>query len=214
MIRLCCLVLVAAGGAAVADDKKPTPAERATAAMDKADKAKSVKMTMKGGDGTTTESWVYHFRRDVGLRTEKLDPKTGEPLFIGVHDFKTEKALTLDAKTKTAQVEPRRVPAMTGSIVPVSVDTANVTAGRDEKTDGRVLRVFEGVRKQLPGGTWVLWVDPKTDLPARLRIDKPGRAGAVATIDLVFSDWNKEFDAKLFSTAVPEGYKPAEPLKK
>lgn len=212
MVRICLLVGLAAGGFAAADDKKPTPADRAAAAVEKGDKAKAVKQTLKGGDNDAPEHWVFHYRRDIGMRVEKCDPKTAAPVLINVHDFKTEKMLTLDPAKKTATVETRRAPPP-GLTIPRSRGPATVTAGTDDKVGGRVLRVFEGIENELPGGTWVLWVDPKTDLPARLRVNKPGRADKVATLEVEFSDWDKEFDAKLFSTDVPAGFKVVEPKK-
>jgi outer membrane lipoprotein-sorting protein len=211
MFRFALFPLVAAAGLAAADDKKPTPADLAAAVVEKGDKAKAVKQTLKGGDADPPEHWVFHYRRDVGMRVEKCDPKTAAVL-VNVHDFKTEKMLTLDPATKTATVGTRRAPPP-GLTIPRSRGPATVTAGTDDKVGGRVLRVFEGVENQLPGGTWVLWVDPKTDLPARLRVNKPGPADKVATLEVEFSDWDKEFDAKLFSTDVPAGYKVVEAKK-
>ena len=50
------------------------------------------------------------------------------------------------------------------------------------------------------------WVDPKLELPVRMEMTK-GNAGAEVVITSAYSDWNEAFDAKLFSTDVPAGYR-------
>jgi outer membrane lipoprotein-sorting protein len=60
--------------------------------------------------------------------------------------------------------------------------------------------------------TGILWVDEKTDLPARLKLLSDGvvvEGEKFTPVDTIFTftDWNKEFDPKLFSLEVPDGYK-------
>lgn len=96
-------------------------------------------------------------------------------------------------------------------------DTKDMTVKEldGEKLDGRPMKVF---MLSHPGNdehgamTAVLWIDKKTDLPARLKLLDDALAtkdpsGPKADTVIAFEDWNKAFDAKLFKLDVPEGYK-------
>lgn len=50
-----------------------------------------------------------------------------------------------------------------------------------------------------------VWVDPKTQLPARCRVEMTvGEIRAVSDMEVL--GWNEELDEKLFELKVPEGY--------
>jgi outer membrane lipoprotein-sorting protein len=224
MTRCLWFLILAAGVAPVgrgddkkADDKKSPAAEAAAKVFEKANKAKSVKMAIKSGeDGKAVEEATFLYRRDLGVRMEQRDPKTGDPTTIAVGSVKDEKTVILDVKAKTATVRRFTEQQMAGEgPIPTRVKaTANVTAGKDEKVGDRPVKVFEGVSQGVTGGVWTMWADPQTDLPVRLRMEKPGPNGKVVTMEIEYSDWDKEFNAKLFAATVPDGYKVAEPPKK
>ena len=67
----------------------------------------------------------------------------------------------------------------------------------------------------IPAAVWSsgkkVWIDPKTDLPVRARFTDEKKDKTTLTIG--FEDWNKEFDAKLFSRDLPAGFKLVEGKK-
>ena len=82
-------------------------------------------------------------------------------------------------------------------------DDKAVKALGEEKIGDRKTTAYEITAGGPMPGVWKVWVDPKTDFPVRLRL----AGGAKQSLTFDFEDWNKKFDAKLFSQDVPEGYK-------
>jgi hypothetical protein len=192
-----------------ADDPKPTPAEYAKAVMDKADKAKSVKTVLTGEVHPGADVLiVYHEQPGVGSRVEERRNRTApEADQIVVTNVKRELILELNPKEKTAVRKPFKDPPPY-KVIPGSLrQPADITRGGEEKVAGRATAVLNGIYKQMPGGVWTMWVDPKTDLPIRVRWESPGPKGRIAVVEMEYADWGKEFDPKLFATEVPTGYK-------
>ncbi len=70
--------------------------------------------------------------------------------------------------------------------------------------------VIKGDPKADPPGDWVLWVDPKTELPVKMTYEGKTTAGdKEVAVHKVYEKfvWNTKLDDKLFEMKAPEGYK-------
>ena len=182
-------------------------------AIDNAEKATSVKVTMTiENKGKVTEVRTL-YRQGDAVRVETVADATLPDNPIMVVDLKTRKLLTLLPGTKGAErgelaaQEAQAVAGMLGDFAGLKAhlgggDDKAVKALGEEKIGDRKTTAYEITAAGPIPGVWKVWVDPKTDLPVRLRL--AGAAKQSLTFD--FEDWNKKFDAKLFSQDVPEGY--------
>lgn len=201
-------------------------AARVQKALDNAAKAKSVRLVWtREFEGKTTLLMTVHIQ-DGRSRWEGRNRDQDTTLLI---DIPGRQGLNLNHIDKTAKREAltgdRLTDARTQHEVffnPLGVlrDTKDMTVKEldGEKIDGRPMKVF---MLSHPGNdeqgamTAVLWIDQKTDLPARLKLLDDALAtedpsGPKVDTVIAFEDWNKEFDAKLFRLDVPEGYKEVE----
>lgn len=172
-------------------------------ALRKATEAKSVRVRMTvGSPGKSSEAETILRRGDV-VRIERSSP------VVYILNVKTREGLELDTGTKTGarmKLTESEARVMDGMLTPLSDLTA-----RFAKADGLTVKalgaeaasgiaMYEVVAKGPPGLTWRVWVDPGTNLPAR--IETPG-PNPDETMRLDFTDWNAEFDPKLFSLDAP-----------
>jgi outer membrane lipoprotein-sorting protein len=184
------------------------------AVLDKAAKAKSVKVIAKlmTQDKLTHVATYYRQGDVIRMETVWMPPEVpAKPVVVA--DLKTRKMITLVPESKTAQrgtlgaQESQALTAMMGNFAGMKAgltggDDKAVKAVGEERVGGRRTTVYElTVKVPLPG-VWKVWVDPETELPVRFT-----DAEGTRRITLTFEDWNKEFDPKLFSLDVPEGYK-------
>ncbi len=183
-------------------------------AIDNAEKASSVKVTatIENKGKVTHVHTVYRQGDAVRMETVQDAELPDKPVVVA--DLKTRKALTLLPATKTATrselgaQETQAVAGMLGDFAGLKAhlgggDDKAVKALGEEKIGDRKTTAYEITANGPIPGVWKVWVDPKTDFPVRLRL--AGEAKQSLTFD--FEDWNKKFDAKLFSQDVPEGYK-------
>lgn len=186
-------------------------------ALDNAEKAKSVKVIVTTVNAEAPGKMTHAatiFRQGDRVRSEAVWMPPDVPVKpITLADLKTRKMLNLTPEAKTAQrgtlsaQESQALTAMMGNFAAMKArltggDDKTVKALGEEEIDGRKTKVYEITAKVPLPGVWKVWVDPKTDLLVRLADGRPGGG-----IILNFEDWNKEFDAKVFSLDVPEGYK-------
>src|SRR5262249_24763816 len=151
------------------------------------------------------------YRQGDSLRAETV--KDAEHNEDGIHivDLKTGESLYLHTGRKLAtpirmaQQEMRLLAGMMGDLSGIKAALADgdekpVKDLGEQKVGDRTTKAYE-IRGKTPPGTWTVWVDPKTELPVRIRL---AEEGAKSTFTLDFADWNKEHDPKLFSREVPE----------
>lgn len=184
-------------------------------ALDNAERAKSVKVTMTIENGGKVTHVGTLYRQGDMIRAETVQDAElpDKPVIVG--DLKTRKTLTLLPQTKTAQratVGEQELRFITGMLSNFT-DLRAQLGGKDAKAVKEVGTETIGDRKTtayeltakgpLPG-LWKVWVDPKTNFPVRARLAQEKGKNAF-TLD--FEDWNKDFDPKLFSLDPPEGYK-------
>ena len=81
----------------------------------------------------------------------------------------------------------------------------------EEKLDGKPVQklTIKGDPKADPSGDWVIWVDPKTELPVKMTYSGTTFAGdkqvpVIKTFEKFA--WNAKLDDKLFDMKVPEGF--------
>ncbi len=162
----------------------------------------------------------------VGVQGVKQLEKPPVPILLSVvGDLTHRQALELDHFRKTAKRETihDRVAAEFTKADPIrqlrSVKPENAERIGQEERDGRTLDVYrltkidvvgiEASTKDLgPGEEMKVWVDRKTGLPVRIRIEGAFSQGGTDRSFLDFDQfaWNPPLDPGLFKLAVPEGY--------
>ena len=85
------------------------------------------------------------------------------------------------------------------------------TSVEKDKLDGKPVQkvTIKGDPKADPPGDWVLWIDPKTELPVKMTYSGTTIAGGKeVSVTKVYEkfEWNAKLDDKLFDPKVPEGY--------
>lgn len=201
---------------------RPSAAAEFRKALDNAERAKSVKViaTIENNGKATYVRTIYRQGDLIRMETVR-DAELGEDPPVIVADLKTRKALLLHTMSKTARrttLGEQEVRLVTGVMDGLSGIKEQVAGGDEkavkdlgeEKLGDRKTRAYEVTGKQ-PPGVWKVWVDPKTELPVRVRL---ASENAKNTFTLDFEKWNEEFDEKLFKQDVPEGYKLVEPPEK
>jgi outer membrane lipoprotein-sorting protein len=81
----------------------------------------------------------------------------------------------------------------------------------EEKLDGKTVQklTIKGDPKADPPGDWVIWVDPKMELPVKMTYTGTTFAGGKqVSVTKTYEkfDWNAKLNDKLFDMKVPEGY--------
>ncbi len=182
-------------------------------AMDKAEKAKSVRVVTKlDRAGQMTTVGTLHVQGDC-LRSEDHAPNT-----VGIWDLKAKRRLVLDLTAKTARLYDLTQEALRRNVQEKSVpfdalkvlrETKDMTVREldGEKIGDRPMRLYMFTHpgnQEHAATTGYLWVDARTGLPARVR-----SLGVQPETDEVmeFEAWNEPFDPKLFSLEVPKGYR-------
>jgi outer membrane lipoprotein-sorting protein len=197
------------------DDPRTAFARFVLPAIHNAEKAKSVKVTatIENNGKVTYVRTIYRQGDLIRMETVKEVELADDPPVI-VADLKTRKALLLHPKAKTARritLGEQEVKLVTGVMDGLSGIKEQVAGGDEkavkysgeEKLGDRKTRAYEVTGKS-PPAVWKVWVDPKTELPVRVRLASEKDKN---TFTMDFDKWNEEFDPKLFTRDVPDGYK-------
>lgn len=203
----------------------PPPEVLFVKAMDRATQTSSMRAKV------TTTAGEFTFEMKMYSRGERFrtEMDMGKELggFVIVADGREKKGLQLMTAAKTAQwldfSKPDEKTQATirdaSGLVALLGDLKGkrVQVLPDETVDGRKLKVFAVKGHKLAKlGTEAdvtVWIDPKTALPARMRVEMTvNGVKAVAVTDML--GWNEELDEKLFELKVPEGYKVVEQPEK
>ena len=193
-------------------------------AADNAEKADSCRMeTRTEAGGKVVRSWTI-VRSGTRVRSE-----SGHGT-ITVTDHATHMSLRLDAKTKQAQLgvsaphKPHKIVTLEAAVLSgrLAAIVAEVGEGAEdtvrvlgpENINGRPTTAYQFTSPNggfMPGRVWTVWIDPKTELPVRMRFSDPGDP-EVNTLEFVA--WGEKMDEALFRFDVPDGYKRVEPEPK
>jgi len=186
------------------------PAAELAEALDNVNNAKSfkhvTKMTM---DGKTMfemtmykqgERWRFEAGKDVAIVVDK----DGNAVQFD-HAAKTATKLDIEAMKKDRPKASEEVEAMAKKVRELKGD--GVRRLGEETLDGKKTTAYAFADVTLAGEKtdWKVWVDAKRKLPVRMEMTK-GNDGAAFVVTSGFSDWDEEFDAKLFSLDAPLGY--------
>jgi outer membrane lipoprotein-sorting protein len=229
-------LLVAAGVLWVGDG---SAAAQVRKAAENAAKAKSVRVVHnRGGKGAI--EWTDYFqgeqfRTEVGHLIVVADGTTKRRLEVNTD---TRTACVRDmTELELRELKRRQQNWLTEPLQPL-IQNDKEYAVRElpsERQNGRLIKVYQ-IDHMIGGKTdfrITLWADATTELPIRARIERPkAKANPLAaetnplsadelmnhnrppTTIIEYEDWNKEFDAKLFSLEVPKGYRTSDhPLR-
>jgi hypothetical protein len=189
-------------------------------AMGNAGKANSFRAVVvaEAGPGMKFEMKMYgegdRFRTEMDLGKELGG-------FAIVIDGTRKKGLQLNPAAKTAKWLDLSKPDPRGEAAAKdAAGLASLFAGLKGKkveelpgqtVDGRRLKVFAVKGHKLAGAKGeadvTVWIDPKTELPAKARIEMstPDVKGVVSEMTVL--GWNEDLDDRLFELIIPEGYK-------
>jgi len=158
--------------------------------------------------------------RENAMRNEVRMGKT--QMGVAVFDFKKNKGLMLDDRSKIAVFEQQLLRGETPNPLEElrNLKPENAKRLEDETIDGRRMEVYrlDGVRLMgmesfvsEKNAETRLWVDPETQLPSRLTIiSTPNPDLAVPRLGVARSvwqfHWNEQLDPGLFKLEVPKGY--------
>ncbi len=132
-----------------------------------------------------------------------------------------KKGLQLNHSRKIAYQIPVHDDAATGFANPIEqfrkIRPEDASRLGEEEVGGQKTIVYQVEEFEFMGikakGEMKIWVDPATELPAKIQIGLNSRRGSKAEdrpFDTVMTfeqfEWNKSLDPKLFSLDVPEGY--------
>ncbi len=187
--------------------------------IEKVNQAKSVTCVLKQKTANTVESVRKLYIREDAIRMEMA----GVGIFV--FDLKQRKAIDLDERSKTVEL-----PSVEAG-VPIPNPLAQLRKLKqqdaerigEEMLDGRKVEVyrlknvdlFEMKFKAKEGENLdiKLWVDSRTQLPAKLLVTFPlppssGPPALPIPLSLEFSDfrWDEKLDPSLFSLEIPKGY--------
>lgn len=194
---------------------RPAPAAELTEALDNVNKAKSfrhiTKMTFNGKTMFEMtmykqgERWRFEAGKDIAI---VVDDKGNAVQFN--HADKTATKLDIEAMRKT---QPKQSEEVTGLLKKIrDLKGEGVERVGEETLVGKKTTIYAFKDVQLAGAKsdWKVWVDLGRKLPVRMEMTK-GNVGAEVVVTSEYSGWNEDFDAKLFSTAMPDGYKLMDP---
>jgi outer membrane lipoprotein-sorting protein len=203
----------------------PPPELLFVAAMDRAEKANSLRAKIATTAGEMTFEMRMYGQRDRFRNEMDMGKDLGG--FAIIIDAKEKKGLHLDTAAKTAKwLDLSKPDKKQEAAMKDAAGVAGLFAGLkgkkvqelpDETIDGRKLKVFAVKGHKLAGSQGeadvTVWIDPKTELPAKTRTEMTV-AGVKAVAVMEVLGWNEELDEKLFELKVPDGYKVVEGPKK
>jgi outer membrane lipoprotein-sorting protein len=148
-------------------------------------------------------------RIDSGEVSTRLEDYTCDTVLVLDHKYKLARRFEAGGKegdfyglfARLAKLKPQDVkPA--GEEMIGSLKTMKFELAEEEKSGVIAGAVWKGA-------TWTVWIDPKTDLPVRLRYMKD------ENLKWEFTDfvWNEPADDALFEQEIPPGYEPIENSK-
>ena len=208
-------LLVVAG---VLGTTRPAPAAELTEALDNVNKAKSYRHVLKMTFGGQTMFEMTTYKQGERMRFE-----AGKDIAIVVDD--KGNVVQFDSVNKTAtkldvlamRKNQPKPPAESAGLMKKIADLKGEGVERigEETLDGKKTTVYTFKDVALGGATtdWKVWVDPKRKFPVRMEQLKKGDKDTETIITSEYSGWDEEFDAKLFSLDVPDGYKLTEAKK-
>jgi outer membrane lipoprotein-sorting protein len=146
----------------------------------------------------------------------EVPPDAPPILSVMLADLKQKKAILLDYTTKTAKnisADVQRWQELNKALAdPIKqlrgLKDSDAERLPDEDLNGKKMQVYRLNKKDIflgltagPADTVKLWVDPKTGLPAKIRVDNDQTY-------CVFEDftWNPPLDPAMFKLEVPEGF--------
>lgn len=199
-----------------------SPADELKQAVEKAEKAKTVRMQIELDAGKDGKITAKNFIDDGKFRSEiepaglvvvvngKADPKG----VMWITPAKTYRTLDPEKDELVKQVTGNVKKALEQFKIPADDKVKGLA---DEYLDGRKTKVYEIKDVDLPEmkakADLKMWIDPKTDMPVRSRVTaKIGEQTVTATA--TYLGYDEELDPKLFETKIPEGYKKMEEPKK
>jgi outer membrane lipoprotein-sorting protein len=177
-------------------------------------KAESVTFHETQKIGDHRELPLQHYLRGNRVRLEIADGAT-----VVIVDTKERKALMLVPHFKTAQqLEGNQVNDLAGQ-TPIGAllglkDQKPEAAGA-ETLDGKRTEVVRVTGGKWGGsvGNWRIWIDPRTELPVKIRFESTDTMPNVTKTFEKFS-WNEKLDDSLFGLDVPAGYTRSVPGQK
>jgi outer membrane lipoprotein-sorting protein len=166
-----------------------------------------------------------HYRMEIPSAQEGVDiPADAPPVWLAiVADHKQKKSLQLDFVRKTYQfLEPNDKAwqewARANPIEELRrLKNEDAEPIGEEEIDGHKTKVYRLKKRDIVMGlhlgeddTAKLWVDPKSGLPVRIRVDgqTPASRGPSDKTFMIFEQftWDEAFDPNLFKLEVPEGF--------
>jgi hypothetical protein len=197
-------------------------------------KAKSVSFVTKmptilrGSERGVLQQKFYiqgeHYRMEIPSAQEGADiPADAPPVMLAIiADYKQKKSLQLDFVRKTAKfldIDEKRWKEMAqANPIEELRQLKNDDAERigEEEIDGRKTQVYRLKKADFMGlrlgedDTAKLWVDPKSGLPMRIRVDgqTPASRGPSDKTFMIFEQfaWDEALDPNLFKLEVPKGF--------
>lgn len=178
--------------------------------LDNVQKAESVTFVEKQKLGDQGELELHYSVRGPRVRIEFAN---GTALVV---DTKQRTGLMLFPKEKGyLHIDKDKLHGPAGGKLPIddllALRDRKPTSVEKEKLDGKEVQklTIKGEPKADPPGDWVLWIDPKTELPVKMTYSGTTSAGGKeVSVMKVYEkfDWNVKLDDKLFDMTVPEGY--------
>ena len=177
--------------------------------------------------GVLQQKWYIqgeHYRMEIPSAQEGADipPDVPSVMLAIIADSKQKKSLQLDFVRKTAQTielnDKRWQQIARANPIEELRKLKNDDAERigEEEIDGRKTQVYRLKKADFmelrlgEGDTAKLWVDPKTGLPVRIRVDgqTPASRGPSDKTFMIFEQfaWDEALDPNLFKLEVPEGF--------
>lgn len=188
------------------------PAAELTEALDNVNKAKSYKHVLKMtfGGQTMFEMTTYkqgeRYRFEAGKDLAFVADDKGTVIQF---DIAKKTATKLDVK-ELAKDAPKP-PAETAGLMKKITDLKGEGVERlgEEVLGGKkvVVYAFKDVALAGTKTDWKVWVDPKQKVPVRMEQLTKGDKDTETIMTSEYSGWNEAFDARLFSTDLPPGYR-------
>lgn len=191
-----------------------SPADELRKAVEKAEKARTVRVQIETDTGRDSKMVVTSYADGDKLRLE-FEPRG---LVVVINKKEDLKGLMLITKMRTyreldADKDPL-VKQVSGDVRKALEQFKGpaddqVKGLPDEDLDGRKTKVYEIKDVDLPEAKakadLKMWVDAKSGLPVQSRVSARTQGGTVTTT-AKYLGFDEELDAKLFETKVPEGY--------
>ena len=181
--------------------------------LDNVKKAESVTFVERQKLGDQPELELTYSIRGPHVRIDA----GGKTVFVVDTNQKTGLMLIPPAKAyvRIDKDSPSRIHGPTGGKLPIddllTLRDRKPAAVEKDKLDGKEVQkvTIKGDPKADPPGDWVLWIDPKTELPVKMTYSGTTIAGdkqVPVTKTYEKFEWNAKLDDKLFDQKVPEGY--------